>query len=316
MPEPAVSSFAQFRSTLPAALIKQLRSGRELVRADEAVHREAPLPTSLAELDRLLGGGLERGALTELIGGRSSGRFGMVLAALAAATTAGEATALIDLGNGLDPQAALDAGCRLERLLWARPERLRDALAATEMALQSGFALVVLDLGCPPVPGGRSSESSWVRLQRAAAAQGAALFVSAPYRVSGTAAATVLRARVRRVLWNGADGEPRLLAALAAHLAIEKSRASTPLSHQTTTREAQLALRVPGSFAAEILAAVAARPGFDSAQPSGRRARQAFPPVQRVSSPRLNVSNHLILAQPFPGAMVPNHNHPSVSNHL
>ena len=302
-----------------------------MARADEAVHREAPLPTSLAELDRLLGGGLERGALTELIGGRSSGRFGMVLAALAAATAAGEATALIDLGNGLDPQAALDAGCRLERLLWARPERLRDALAAAEMAIQSGFALVVLDLGCPPVPGGRSSESSWVRLQRAAAAQGAALFVSAPYRVSGTAAATVLRARARRVLWNGAEGEPRLLAALAAHLALEKSR-QMEMTQQTATREAQLALRVPGSFAAEILAAVAVRPGFDSvrspgfdsarspgfdsAQPSGRRTWQALPPIQRVSNPRLNVSNHLIPAQPLPGAIVSSHPHHSVSNHL
>src|SRR5436190_598366 len=273
------SPAARFQNTLhnlPAAFSAQLRSARELLRAREAVHREAPLPTARPEIDALLGGGLERGVLTELVGGRGGGRFGIVLSVVAAATAAGETVALIDLGDGLDPQAAETAGVALERLLWVRPERLRDALAASEMALQSGFALVVLDLGPPPIAGGRGMESAWLRLQRAAATQGAAVLVSSPYRLSGTAAGTVLRARAGGAVWAGRGAEPRVLAALASRLELEKSRAldaqenaqenaqqqaqesaqdqarRSTAAAVPTRREARVVGRVPGSFAEEI----------------------------------------------------------------
>src|SRR5512143_1726070 len=49
-------------------------------------------------------GGLPRGTLVEVVGRRSSGRFALALAALAAATQAGESAALVDLGDQLDPQ--------------------------------------------------------------------------------------------------------------------------------------------------------------------------------------------------------------------
>ena len=159
------------------------------------------------------------------MGGRSSGRFSLALATLAAATAGGEAAALVDLGGHLDPQAAQAAGATLERLLWIRPERLRDALAAAETVLGAGFPLVVLDLGYPPVPGGRGPDSSWLRLRRAAESQRAALLVSAPYRVSGAAAAAVVHARGRRAAWRGRGGAPRLLAATEAELRLERSRA-------------------------------------------------------------------------------------------
>jgi hypothetical protein len=175
-------------------------------------------------LDRLLGGGLERGALTEIAGHRSSGRFAVALQALAAATQGGEPAALVDLGGQLDPAAAAAVGCDLERLLWARADHLRLALAAAETLLQAGFPLVVLDLGQPPVPGGRGQEAAWTRLARAAEAQRAALLVSAPYRASGTAAATVLTTRAARTAWHGKGKEPRLLAGLRTSVTLQKSR--------------------------------------------------------------------------------------------
>lgn len=214
----------RLRSALPETLQARIQSGRELLRRREQVHRETPLPTGLAPLDRLLGGGLERGALTELSGARSSGRFAVALATLAAATQSGEAAALIDLGGQLDPLAALGAGCDLARLLWARAENLRQSLAAGEALLQAGFPLVVLDLGHPPVPGGRGQESAWTRLARAAETQRAALLVCAPYRVSGTAAATVLAARARSASWVGKGKEPRLLAGVRATVTLQKAR--------------------------------------------------------------------------------------------
>ncbi len=77
--------------------------------------------TAWPALDRLLCGGLRRGALVELVGPTSSGRFSLVLGALAAATRRAEPAALVDLGDGLEPRLAEAAGIELDRLLWVRP---------------------------------------------------------------------------------------------------------------------------------------------------------------------------------------------------
>ncbi|HEX9671023.1 MAG TPA: hypothetical protein VGC93_16250 [Thermoanaerobaculia bacterium] len=204
-----------------------LRSAAELVRARREAGEASPLPTAVPALDRLLGGGLPRGRLVELLGGKSGGRFSLVLAALAAATAAGEAAALVDLGDQLDPQAAAAAGVDLPRLLWLRPERTADALAAAEMAVAGGFPLVALDLGVPPLRGGRGAEPFWVRLARAAETHGGTLLVSTPYRVSGTAAAAVLRLERGRGVWRG-TGTTALLGGIAGEVALEKLRGTNP----------------------------------------------------------------------------------------
>jgi hypothetical protein len=114
----------------------------------------------------------------------------------------------------------------LARLLWARPANSKQALAAAELLLGSGFPLVVVDLGVAPVRGGGGAEASWLRLARAARAQGAALLVGAPYRVSGTAAGAVLKLSERRPAWLGGDGEtPPLLAGCSVRFVLEKYRA-------------------------------------------------------------------------------------------
>ncbi|HEX5760365.1 MAG TPA: hypothetical protein VF121_14345 [Thermoanaerobaculia bacterium] len=210
-----------------------IRSGAELVRARREAGEEPPLATAVPALDRLLGGGLPRGRLVELLGGPSGGRFSLVLAALAAATAVGEAAALVDLGDQLDPQAAAAAGVELPRLLWLRPERTADALAAAEMAVAGGFPLVALDLGVPPLRGGRGAEPFWVRLARAAETHGATLLVSTPYRVSGTAAGAVLRLERGRGVWRGA-GEAALLGGLAGEVALEKLRGANPAGRRET----------------------------------------------------------------------------------
>ena len=63
-------------------------------------------------LDELLSGGWPRAALSEITGRRSSGRTAIVLATLATAIAAGEATALVEGGGGgsLDARAAAACG--------------------------------------------------------------------------------------------------------------------------------------------------------------------------------------------------------------
>ena len=215
----------------------RITRGRDLLRRHEAVHHQPPFRFAIPELDARLGPstdpmpGVERGTVLEIHadrGARSAGRMALVLSLLAAATQSGEPAALVDLGDGLDVVAAEAAGCVFGRLLWIRPTRWREALAATEIALCGGFPLVVLDVGPPPVRGlSRSAntyDGAWMRLQRTAEAQRAALVLSLPYRASGPAAAAVIGASPARGLWLGRGEEPRLLAGLDARFAIEKVR--------------------------------------------------------------------------------------------
>jgi hypothetical protein len=222
-------ALGRLRSALPEAFRSRLRSARELSRSlREEEEEHPPLPTAVPSLDRLLEGGLPRGHLVELVGGRSSGRFSALLAALAAATGIGEPAGLVDLGDGLDPAAATALGADLERLLWLRPTTLQQAVAAAEMLLGAGFPLVALDLGNPPVRGGRGVEAVWLRLARAARSYGAALLVGSPYRVSGTAASVVIKAERSRAVWQGGEGAPWLLEGVSSRLALEKHRGRLP----------------------------------------------------------------------------------------
>jgi hypothetical protein len=250
-----------------APLIDSLRSASEYgraVRSLESPENPAASPRrktalrTFPALDELLGGGLPRGKLVEMIGARSSGRFSVVLTAIAAATTAGEAAALVDLGDGLDPQATAALGADLRRLLWLRPSTIKQALAGAEILLGGGFPMVVLDLGNPPVHGGRGVEAGWLRLARAAQAQGAALLVASPYRVSGTAAAMVLELARGRARWQGAAGGPSwLLDGISCRVTLEKCRGRR-LPAGSLGLELRLSPLVPGIPAAPATAATPA----------------------------------------------------------
>ena len=234
---PLANTTAPDARTLRAALPDELQ--RAVVRASELVRQrrvhahEPPLATSVATLDELLGGGLPRGALVELVGRGSCGRFSTLLAALQQVTDAGEAAALIDQGSQLDPQGAAAAGIDLDRLLWLRPERLDDSLAVADMLLATGFGLVAVDLGLPPVLG-RPPLAAWLRLARSAAGHQSVVLVGAPYRLSGCAAAVVVSSGWGRGRWSGSVGGLRLLDGLTARLSLDKNVTAQNRSHRDT----------------------------------------------------------------------------------
>lgn len=248
------SPITALRDTLPEALSRALVSAAEL----RGAPRRELLPTAVPALDDLLKGGLPRGSLVEVVSSRSSGRFSLGLAALAAVTRSGEAAALVDLGDHLDPQAAAACGVDLRRLLWVRlgesgagacfggphapgpaagddfgvprqPRRsaMKQALTATETLLAAGFPLVVLDLGLR-FPRGARQPAAWVRLSRAALVHDAALLVLSPARLTGSAAGAVLSARALRSVWCGASPAGPLLQGLSARLTLEKRAGERP----------------------------------------------------------------------------------------
>jgi recA bacterial DNA recombination protein len=204
-------------------LAAHLVPAREL----EAREKRGRLGTGIGELDRMLGGGWPRGAVSELWGARGQGRTAALLASLAAALRREESVALVDLGGTFDPWTARRVGVPLERLLWVRtvsdqtighqtivgrPERRpsRQALAAAEAIVAAGgFGLVVLDFGevSPAVP-----SAAWLRLRRLVAAPGTVLLVVSPRPLQGVMSAAAVTFGIARVRFqrSGQDG-PALL---------------------------------------------------------------------------------------------------------
>jgi hypothetical protein len=224
--EPGESAaLRELRRALDPAVAARVRSGAELLRrVANNTERTEIIPTTLQAFDKLLGGGLERGKLVELVSRRAAGRFSIVLSALAAATSMGEAAALIDLGDHFDPQLGEANGIDLRRLLWVRPRTVKEAVMSAEMITATGFQLVVVDLGLHPVRGRRAPDAAWVRLARTAATARAAMLVSAPYPLTGTASEAVIKGSGGRARWVGRGSAPRLLTGLDMTLTLEKHR--------------------------------------------------------------------------------------------
>jgi hypothetical protein len=161
------------------------------------------LPTGIGALDELLGGGLPRGHLSEIVGGPSSGRTGVLHALLTSATRRGEVAAVVDLEDALDPPSLARAGVDLERVLWVRPPAPRAALKCAELILSAGgFGLVALDgLGARaarPLP-----RQVWPRLAQVVRRGGAVCVVCAPHRLADGTAALALTLAQRRARWSG-----------------------------------------------------------------------------------------------------------------
>jgi hypothetical protein len=187
------------------------------------------MPTGIAALDALLEGGWPRGHVSELTGPSSSGRTAVLYAAIAAATRAGEAVAVIDVADALDPASLARAGAVLARVLWVRPPAPRLAVKCAELALDAGgFGLVVLDAvderrGAPS-GADRSARWSlpahvWPRLASVTRRAGAVCLVCTARRIVGAAAGVALRLERRRVRWAG-----RLLDGIASDGVLERSR--------------------------------------------------------------------------------------------
>lgn len=183
--------------------------------------RELPLPAALEEM---LGGGLQRGRVCEVTGGRGSGRTSLVYALLAAATRAEEKAALVDAADTFDPAAAARAAIRLGALLWVRPPAPGDAPRCAEIVLAAGgFGLVVLDLG--DLPPRRPRAHTWPRLARAAEKAGAALVVLASRRLAGSFAAASVEMSGPRAVWSAAAAAPpRLFEGIESHGVLVHSR--------------------------------------------------------------------------------------------
>jgi recombination protein RecA len=159
------------------------------------------LPSGIRHLD------VPRGTLTEIYGSASSGKTGLVCAALAHATRLPEYCVLIDASDSFDPASGSEAGIKLNQLLWIRcGGNAEHALKAADLVIQAGgFGLVVLDLdGVPARDARRISLASWFRLRHTAEKTNTALVVVEQELNAGSCSTLQIETRREGVRFHGA----------------------------------------------------------------------------------------------------------------
>ena len=128
------------------------------------------LVTGLSFVDQTIGGGLPKGAITELISPQiSAGSALFIQALLQAAHRDCYFLALIDGRDSFDPSALGELGnVRLRNLLWVRCSKALEAVKAADLLLRDGnFPLVIIDLVLnPPEELCKIPQPTWYRLQR------------------------------------------------------------------------------------------------------------------------------------------------------
>lgn len=156
------------------------------------------LPTGIEAVDQALGGGLPRGAFTELVApGEGSGSAQFIHALLRHTAAAGRFLTLVDGADSLDVDALEPEA--LAHLLWVRCRSTAEALQTTDLLLRDrNIALVVLDLKLNPAHELRRIQSTlWYRLGRLMEQQGGTVLVVTPQPlVSGAAARIVSHTRL------------------------------------------------------------------------------------------------------------------------
>lgn len=161
------------------------------------------LGSGLPALDALIGGGIVRGRVSEIIGPVGSGRTTLAACFVSEATRAGEMAAWIEEAHGFDPAAIGADKTSLDRVLWVSAGNGREFVSdlsarwrgyrsialfkAADLVLKAGgFGLIIIDAGVRAAPLPRSVA---LRLAREAERSGAAVITIAPRRICGAFAA-------------------------------------------------------------------------------------------------------------------------------
>lgn len=126
--------------TVIAELQKKL--GNKAIQRGIVTNRAA-ISTGFASLDKLIGGGIPRGALTEIVGNPTSGMTTIALNVMAAAQKQGEGVVYIDVASAFDPAYAAHRGVNIADLMIVR-DAFEKAVAFLHAAVASKIPDVVV----------------------------------------------------------------------------------------------------------------------------------------------------------------------------
>ena len=98
--------------------VKGLHEIAGVFRGRELTRKERRLTCGITPIDNLIGGGIVRGRISEIVGLASAGKTTLAASFAAAATCRGEVVAWIDASGNFDPASTAAAGVDLARMLW------------------------------------------------------------------------------------------------------------------------------------------------------------------------------------------------------
>lgn len=215
---PSPPAFAELRARLDHRF-------RDSTGAAFTLSDPTALLSGIAAFDRILGGGLPRGAIATLEGARSSGRLAIAVRLLAVATHQGLGAIV---GTTTFAPALAAAGVRLERLLVVdTPEPIAAARAADILLRSGAFSVVVM----PALPSGRGTGSAtWTRLASLAHRANAVLIAVGANASSELRyfASVRIETAIERVRWNGPPGHFGELAGYDVRATIRKHKRAAP----------------------------------------------------------------------------------------
>jgi hypothetical protein len=175
---------------MPSAKIIELRQILESRFPQEAISPAAYLPTGLSQLDQLLGGGLLRGAITQLVSPVPSVGTTLLLQEMIVSLQA--ASHVVGLIDGKDEFYPFE---QMPFLLWVRCKNLNQALNATDLVLRDGnLPLTVLDLKHNP-SAQKIPSQIWYRFHRLTEESRTTLLVIASSALVSSACATIQMTR-------------------------------------------------------------------------------------------------------------------------
>ena len=129
-----------------AAINKKYGSGSIMTLGDTRPVATNLLSTGSLMIDKVLGGGIGYGRVTELYGVESSGKSTLCLHIAAECQKNGGTVAYIDTENALDIKYAAQLGVDVQKLIFSQPDSAEQALEIVDMLAQSGKVnLIVLD---------------------------------------------------------------------------------------------------------------------------------------------------------------------------
>mgnify|MGYP000856144212 CR=1 FL=1 len=180
------------------------------------------LSTGITSLDRMLGGGLPMGTISELTGSLSNGKTSVLFTLLAKATSEHLRIAYIDVFNTLDPHFARISGIQLKQLFWIhfRKEPLSNKLnkslkSANILTRSQNFDVIVLDLETASVCTSEAKTQKipfhyWFRIKKALHQKKIAFILLSHSSSAGSAATVRLGLKRSSVWWKSTQAVSKL----------------------------------------------------------------------------------------------------------